>query len=55
LASINAPAGKHDIPAYYLEYYAQEQNSYTHQNGFEICDEEVTDRQRNNALSDEPL
>jgi hypothetical protein len=36
LAWINAPAGNHDIPAYCLEYYAQEQNSYTYQNGVEV-------------------
>jgi hypothetical protein len=36
LAWINAPARIHDIPAYCLEYNAQERNSYTHQNGVEI-------------------
>jgi len=55
LAWINAPAGNHDIPALCLEYDAQEQKSYTHQDGVEICDEEETDRKRSDVRSDKPL
>jgi len=51
----NAPVNNGDIPVSCLEYYAQEQNNYTHKNGVEIWGDEETDCQGSNSLSDGPL